>query len=78
MASGAEAEGLPIEPFWRVVEASPCPQVHVDEQNEWAEADPMSSFEAVGQVERCKKAEDPLGYVMVAFEAGWETAGEVA
>ena len=40
----------------------------------------MSSFGEEGQVEKCKKAEDPLGYVMVQLEAaavGWET-GEVA
>ena len=43
-------------------------------------AGPMSSFGEEGQVEKCKKAEDPLGYVMVQLEAaavGWET-GEVA
>jgi len=31
-----------------------------DEQNLWAEADPMSSFVGVAQVEKCKKAVGPL------------------
>lgn len=68
-ASAGEVEGRPIAPFWRVVAASPSLQVRVDEQSVWVVAGPRSSFAEGGQAEKCKKAEDPLGYVMVQLEA---------
>ena len=69
VVSVVEVVVLPTVPFWQVVEASPSHLAYFGEQNVLAEAGPTSFFGAVGQAEKCKKVEDPLGWALVDHQA---------